>query len=320
MPNSSRERQGKVDGILIAGPTASGKSALALALADRIGGAIINADAMQSFREVRILSARPSQAEEKRVSHHLYGYLSAQDDSSVASWMTKAKAIAEACSKAGRIPILVGGASLYITCFDRGMAYIPPTPPEIRQAVRKRMASKGLLGCYQELQRVDPDLSQRIAASDRQRICRGLEVWEATAKPLSLWQEEDRRRQPPPTSGGYVHLLLAPERTHLYQCCENRFDDMMEHGALDEVASLRDAGEEIPSSLRRIHGVSPLESYLRKECSLSRAVALAKQHTRNYAKRQTTWARHRLGEWHRLDGIDGEERLEKALLFLTKAR
>ena len=305
-----------MEGILIAGPTASGKSALAMALAEQFGGEIINADVMQSYREVRILSARPSPGDEERIPHHLYGYQNAQDDTSVADWMEAALTVITACKAAERIPVVVGGASLYITCFDQGLAQIPPVPSGIRASVRERIESEGVDVCYAMLEKVDPRLAGRIAPNDKQRIARGLEVFEATGKPLTDWQEETHSEPP---ARNYLRLLLEPERALVYQRCERRFDAMMSEGALEEVDSLRDARGDIHPALKRIHGVAPLLSHLRGEITLAKAVSAAKQHTRNYAKRQTTWARHRLGGWHRLGTGDSPETVGKALSFTKPA-
>lgn len=301
-----------MEGILIAGPTASGKSTLAMALAEQFDGEIINADVMQSYREVRILSARPSFDDEERVPHHLYGYRNALDDVSVANWMEAASTVITACKKAERIPVLVGGASLYITCFDQGLAQIPPIPSDIRASVRERIESEGVDVCHAMLEKTDPRLAQRIAPNDRQRIARGLEVFEATGKPLTDWQEETHSE---PSSRNYLRLLLDPERALVYQRCEQRFDVMMSEGALEEVDGLRNARGDIHPALKHIHGVAPLLSHLYGEIPLTEAVSAAKQHTRNYAKRQTTWARHRLGGWHRLGVGDSKETIGKALSF-----
>ena len=297
----------------MAGPTASGKSALALALAQHIGGEIINADAAQCYREVRILSARPGAYEQARARHHLYGWLSAEEGSCAGGWLEQAQKIAAQCREAGKIPILVGGAGLYISCFDQGLASIPPVPPAVRAAVRERMESLGVAACHRELQRIDSPLAARVAATDRQRIARGLEVWQATAKPLSRWQQEAQEAQKTAPPANHLRLLLTPPRPHLYQRCETRFDAMMEQGALAEVASLRAGGGEIAPTLRRLHGVAPLQAHLNGGCSLEQAVSAAKQQTRNYAKRQMTWARHRLRHWHSLEAEDEEESLERAL-------
>lgn len=299
-----------MDGILIAGPTASGKSTLALALAERVEGEIINADVMQSYREIRILSARPSHDEEKHTPHHLYGYRSAQDEISVADWLSDAASIATSCRNTGRIPIVVGGASLYITCFDQGLAEIPPIPSDIRSSIRRRIESEGTDACHAMLEKVDPKLARRIALGDKQRIARGLEVFEATNRPLTDWQKEAHSESP---SQNYLRLLLDPGRALIYQRCEQRFDVMMSRGALNEVDGLRDAHGDIHPSLKHIHGVAPLLSHLRGEIPLEEAISLAKQHTRNYAKRQTTWARHRFGEWRRLGVGDSRESIDKAL-------
>ena len=287
-----------------------------MALAEQIGGGIINADVMQSYREVRILSARPSPDDEERIPHHLYGYRNAQDDVSVANWMEAALTVITACKKAGRIPVVVGGASLYITCFDQGLAQIPPVPSDIRASVRERIKNEGVDVCYAMLEKADPRLAQRIAPNDKQRIARGLEVFEATGKPLTDWQKETHSEPP---SRNYLRLLLDPERALVYHRCEQRFDTMMSKGALEEVDGLRDAQGDIHPALKHIHGVAPLLSHLRGEIALAEAISAAKQHTRNYAKRQTTWARHRLGAWHRLGAGDSEEAISEASSFVKPA-
>lgn len=308
---------GRPDAVLIAGPTASGKSALALALAERLGGEIVNADAMQSYREVRVLSARPSAEEEARVRHHLYGYLSAHEERAVAAWLERARGAAAEARERGRIPIVVGGAGLYIECFDAGIAAIPVVPDAVRAAVRERVERDGAPACHEALMRVDPALAARVAPADRQRIARGLEVWEASGKPLSVWQAEAREAQRASSLGRrHARLALAPERTLLYARCEARFDAMLGAGALDEVAALRDSHGDVPRPLLALHGVAPLLAHLRGECVLEEAAAAAKQQTRNYAKRQTTWARRRMSDWDVLPGFGDAAAIRERALSL----
>lgn len=311
--------KGRPDAILIAGPTASGKSALALALAERLGGEIVNADAMQSYREARVLSARPSAEEEARVRHHLYGYLSAREERAVAAWLERAREAAKGARERGRIPIVVGGAGLYIECFDAGIAVIPAVPEAVRVEVRERVEREGAPACHAALKRVDPALAARIAPADKQRIARGLEVWEASGKPLSVWQEEAREAQRASArERRHARLVLAPERALLYARAEARFAAMLEGGALDEVTALRDSRGDVPRPLLALHGVAPLLSHLRGECSLDAAAAAAKQQTRNYAKRQTTWARRRMSDWEVLEGFgDAAAVRERALALFA---
>ncbi|MEX1083343.1 MAG: tRNA (adenosine(37)-N6)-dimethylallyltransferase MiaA, partial [Xanthobacteraceae bacterium] len=178
------------EAILIAGPTASGKSALALALAEKTGGVVVNADSMQVYRDLRIITARPTPEEEARVPHRLYGHVDAAENYSVGRWCVDAQAALAEAKQAGRLPVLVGGTGLYFKALVQGLAAVPPVPPEIRAAVRGRLKMEGVASLHAELQRRDPATAQRLMPGDRARITRALEVILATGRSLSDWHRE----------------------------------------------------------------------------------------------------------------------------------
>jgi tRNA dimethylallyltransferase len=280
---------------MIAGPTASGKSALALALAEQIGGAIINADSMQVYRDLRVITARPTPEQEARVPHHLYGHVDAAENYSVGRWCVDAgRAITEA-QRAGRLPIVVGGTGLYFKAQMRGLAPVPPVPAEIRARVRERLAVEGILELHAELQRRDPTSAQRLMPRDRARITRALEVVLATGRPLSDWH---RQNIPPEVAATNVaKIFLLVDRAELYRRIDGRFDEMLASGALEEVRRLatRDLDPSLPAM--KAHGVPWLIRHFKGEIALDQAAAEAKRDTRRYTKRQETWFRHQLPDW-----------------------
>jgi tRNA dimethylallyltransferase len=217
--------------ILLAGPTASGKSALALALAEKLGGTVVNTDSMQVYRDLRVITARPTPEEEARVPHLLYGYVDAAENYSVGRWCVDAQAAIAAARRAGRLPILVGGTGLYFKALTQGLAAVPPVPADIRAAVRERLASDGVAPLYAELREHDPATAQRLMPNDRSRITRALEVVLATGRSLSDWHREGMPPSVDATSA--VKIFLTPERAELYRRIGARFDVMLESGALD---------------------------------------------------------------------------------------
>jgi tRNA dimethylallyltransferase len=280
---------------MIAGPTASGKSGLALALAEQIGGAIINADSMQVYRDLRVITARPTPEQEARVPHHLYGHVDAAENYSVGRWCVDAgRAITEA-QRAGRLPIVVGGTGLYFKAQMRGLAPVPPVPAEIRARVRERLAVEGILELHAELQRRDPTSAQRLMPRDRARITRALEVVLATGRPLSDWHRENAPPEVAATNVAKIFLLV--DRAELYRRIEGRFDEMLASGALEEVRRLatRDLDPSLPAM--KAHGVPWLIRHFKGEIALDQAAAEAKRDTRRYTKRQETWFRHQLPDW-----------------------
>ncbi len=281
--------------MLIAGPTASGKSALALILAEELGGVIINADSMQVYRDLRIITARPSPEEEARVPHMLYGHVDAALDYSVGRYVTEA---AEALARAGRLgklPILVGGTGLYFKALTRGLAAIPPIPAPVRKAVRERLAAEGPQALHAELAKADPSTADRLKTTDRQRIARALEVVLATGRALSAWHEQQAAPLLDPAQ--IVKLFVSPERPELYTRIDARFDAMLQAGALDEVARLaaRQLDPQLPAM--KAHGVPWLIQHVQGRITLQEASRQAKLDVRHYAKRQYTWFRHQLADW-----------------------
>ncbi|HEX2448404.1 MAG TPA: tRNA (adenosine(37)-N6)-dimethylallyltransferase MiaA [Methyloceanibacter sp.] len=281
--------------ILIAGPTASGKSAAALELAIRLRGTVINADSMQVYRELAILTARPTPAEMQRVPHRLYGTVSAREAYSVGHWLEDAaRAIAQAQDE-GRVPILVGGTGLYFKALTEGLAPTPDIPPDIRKAWREQADRLGGEGLYAELQVRDPVMAARLRPSDPQRIVRALEVIDATGVSLAEWQ--DGNAAPVLAPSGVLKLVIAPEREPLYAAIDARFDSMIERGAIEEVRVLVAFHLDPGLPAMRAHGVRELAAYLAGETSLDAAIEKAKTESRRYAKRQMTWARRFMQDW-----------------------
>ena len=278
--------------LLIAGPTASGKSALALKMARERSGIIINADALQVYRELRILSARPSPAEEAEAPHRLYGHVSGRDTYSVSRWLADAMDALEAAWRDGLLPIVSGGTGLYFKALEQGLAEIPPIDPDIRQKWRN---FKGDL--HGELLRLDPHAATLLKSNDRQRIIRSLEVIESTGRSLAQWQA-DVNRSALLADVTVERIFLNPPREELYARAEARFDQMLANGAMDEVRALLDADPALP--IMKAIGVPELRAHLRGEISLEEAVTAAKTATRHYIKRQLTWWRGQMKGWELL--------------------
>lgn len=282
--------------IVIAGPTASGKSGLAMRLAETFDGTIVNADSMQVYSDLQVLTARPSVEDEVRVPHRLYGYRDAADMASAADWMRDARSVIAGIRDQGRRPIVVGGTGLYLRALMEGIAEIPGVPAEIRTTARARRHEIGSEAFHKELQVRDPVIAARLHVGDSQRVLRAWEVFEATGRALSDWQADPVT--PPDLTFRLVALL--PPRDELYATCERRFEMMLEAGALDEVAKLaaRAEGEGLDPALPifKALGYPALSAHLRGEVSLADARETSQQQTRNYAKRQMTWLRHQLPE------------------------
>jgi tRNA dimethylallyltransferase len=276
--------------IIIAGPTASGKSALALALAEAYGGTIINADSQQIYRDLKILTARPGAAEEARSPHRLYGFLDAAERGSVARWRDLALAEIAVSLDAGRLPILVGGTGLYLRALLAGLAPVPDIPPAIREEASALYRELGGDQFREELATLDPASAARFPPGDRTRLTRAFEVVRATGMPIGEWQ----RRPAAPAPYRFATILLAPPREALYSACDARFVGMVASGGLDEAAALmaRDLDPSLPAM--KAVGVPELIRHLRGEIALDTAVAAAQMATRRYAKRQMTWFRHQL--------------------------
>ena len=281
--------------VLIAGPTGSGKSALALALAEALGGTIINADAMQVYRDLRVVTARPTPEEEARAPHLLYGHVDAAENYSVGRWCVDASAALAAVERGGRLPILAGGTGLYFKTLTRGLAAIPPIPSQIRSAVRERLKREGIAALYAELSARDDASARRLMPADRARISRALEVVLATGRSITDWHAEGMKAALDPHAA--VKVFLDVDRAQLYRRIDSRFDAMLASGALDEVRAL--AGRQLDPALpaMKAHGVPWLIRHLNGEIDLPAAVEAAKRDTRRYSKRQATWFRHQLPDW-----------------------
>ncbi|TCK23290.1 tRNA dimethylallyltransferase [Ancylobacter aquaticus] len=296
--------------VLIAGPTASGKSALALALAERTGGVVINADSMQVYRDLRVLSARPTREEEARAPHRLYGHVDGGEDYSVAHWLEDARAALAEAEREGRLPIFTGGTGLYFKALTQGLSPIPAIPADIRERVRGLGLDAPAL--HARLGEVDPETAARLRPSDTQRLMRALEVFEATGRPLARWQETPPEAPvlAPETS---VRLFLATDRTALRARIAERFHAMMGEGALEEARAL--LARELPAdrTLLKAHGMPWFARHLAGEIPLDDAIEGAILDTRHYAKRQDTWFRHQLAGWTALPKEDAAGFLAEAV-------
>ena len=281
--------------VLIAGPTASGKSALALELAQKAGGAVINTDSMQVYRDLRVLTARPSLAEEAAVPHRLYGCVDAAVNYSAGHYVRDAKEVLDEVRRGGGLPIFIGGTGLYFKALTRGLSAVPPVPDEVREAVRLRLDRDGVEALHAELARRDAAAAARLNVRDRTRIARALEVIEATGRPLAEWHADTTPPLLP--EGSYRALFIAPEREALYARIDARFDAMLADGALEEVTRLAARGLDPLLPAMKAHGVPALIRHLRGEITREEAAMIGKADTRHYAKRQFTWFRHQLPEF-----------------------
>ncbi|HEY6860392.1 MAG TPA: tRNA (adenosine(37)-N6)-dimethylallyltransferase MiaA [Pseudolabrys sp.] len=284
-----------VGAVLIAGPTASGKSALALDVAETLGGVIINADSMQVYRDLRVITARPTAGDEARVPHKLYGFVDAAENYSVGRWCRDVEAALTEIGKQGRVPILVGGTGLYFKALASGLAAVPPIPADIRAGVRKRLQHEGAPVLHAELTRLDPATAQRVSANDRSRISRALEVVLATGRALSDWHREGLPPLIDPARA--VKVFITCERKELVRRIEARFDAMMKSTALDEVRRLAERKLDPTLPAMKAHGVPWLLRHLNGEISREDAIAGAVMDTRRYAKRQLTWFRNQMKDW-----------------------
>jgi tRNA dimethylallyltransferase len=283
--------------VFIAGPTASGKSAIATVLA-RIGnGVVINADALQVYRELSILSARPLPEEECTIPHRLYGFVPASEAYSVGRWLLAAKIAIEESWADGRVPIVTGGTGLYFKALEQGLVQLPSIPPTIRRDWRERLKQEGPAKLHAELAAADAEEANRLRVSDAQRIVRALEVISATGKSLAAWQKEAQG----PSFLEHERLLrlyISPPREELYRQIDERFDHMVARGALAEVEALLAMKLDPSLPAMRAIGVKELGRALKGDITLTEACRIAKTNTRHYAKRQLTWARSNMIAWN----------------------
>ncbi|PZU90135.1 MAG: tRNA (adenosine(37)-N6)-dimethylallyltransferase MiaA [Chelatococcus sp.] len=299
---------GTIRAVLIAGPTASGKSALAVGIARRMGGTVVNADSMQVYRDLRVLTARPTEAEEASAPHRLYGHVDGAVNHSVMRHAEEVAAVLAELRGAGSLPVIVGGTGLYFKALTEGLSPIPPVPDAVRAAFRERADGLETAALHEELGRRDPAMAQRLRPSDRLRIMRALEVILATGRSLADFQGE---RVPGVLSGvPLLRLFVDPGREAVRARIDARFHAMMEQGALDEVARLRERRLDPLLPVMRAHGVPGLIAHLDGLIPLDEAVARGQADTRAYAKRQVTWFRHQMPDW---EAVRPEEAMEFAL-------
>ncbi len=274
--------------VIVAGPTASGKSALAVALAERLGGVVINADSMQVYRELRVLTARPTAAEEARVPHRLYGIRPAAEAGNAAWWRIEALAAMTAARTHGLQPILTGGTGLYFQALTRGIADIPPPDPAARAEARRLLVELGSEHLHAGLSKVDPATAHRLHPTDGQRIARAWEVWRGTGQGLAAWQ--NRRTAPAPWR--FAAIRLDPPRAVLREAIATRFDAMLAQGAIEEVRALLALDLDPALPAMRAHGVPELSAHLAGRLTLDQARERVELVTGQYTKRQATWHRH----------------------------
>ncbi len=280
--------------VIVTGPTAGGKSGLALDLAEAFDGVVINADSMQVYRELEILTARPGPAALARAPHRLYGTLPGHQRCSAGRWRTLALAEIAAAHAAGKLPLVVGGTGLYLRALIEGLAEVPEIPVAVREAAEARHRELGGPGLHAELAARDPAMAARLEPGDSQRLIRAWEVLEATGRSLAAWQAErvvggEAGRQS--RACRFLRLVRLPPRAALYAACDARFRAMIERGALEELRHLRELGLDPRLPVMRALGVRELGRHLDGAESLDAAIAQAQQATRNYAKRQMTWLR-----------------------------
>jgi tRNA dimethylallyltransferase len=281
--------------LLIAGPTASGKSALALAVARARDGVVINTDSMQVYRDLRVLTARPTPEEEAQAPHRLYGTVDAAVNFSAGAWVDAARGVLTEVRAQGKLPIFIGGSGLYFKALTRGLSAVPPVPDAVRDDVRARLERSGPEALHAELATRDPVSAAKLNLRDRTRIARALEVIEATGRALTDWHNDALPPLLPPD--GTTAVFLAPDRDDLYARIDARFVRMLDEGALDEVEALAARGLDPLLPAMKAHGVPALIKYLRGEISREEACAIGQADTRHYAKRQFTWFRHQLLEF-----------------------
>ncbi len=288
--------------LIIGGPTASGKSQLALQAAERYNGIVINADSMQVYREIPVISAQPSAEDHARVPHRLYGFLPATEHFSVARWLEYVRKEIDAAHEVGKLPIIVGGTGLYISTLVQGISPIPESDPVIRARVQALCNEIGNAEFHTLLNAKDPVMAARLPMGDTQRMVRAMEVLEQTGQSLSIWQQQAPVALYPKER--FRLYTLIPPRPQLYDQCNKRFITMLEQGAMEEVRRVQ--GLDVQLTAMKALGISELSAHLRGELSLEEAITLAQQSTRHYAKRQMTWFRNQFPDAVMLENGDLE--------------
>ncbi|MDE0335008.1 MAG: tRNA (adenosine(37)-N6)-dimethylallyltransferase MiaA [Defluviicoccus sp.] len=304
--------------IVVGGPTAAGKSALAVALAERFGGVVINADSMQLYAALSILTARPGADALARAPHRLFGIAEPDDIWSAGRWRRRAAGEIDAAHAAGKPAIVVGGTGLYLQALTEGLADVPAADPAIRRRLRALLAERGGAAMHGMLSERDPEGAAAIRPSDPQRILRALEVLEATGEPLHVWHA--RQTTAPPDGWATLQFLLMPDRDAVYAACDARFDRMMADGALAEARAVDAMGLDPELPMMKAVGLAPLLAHCRGERTLDEAVAAAKRDTRRYARRQMTWFRNRSTPDRIVDAQYSESLLPEIFSFISDFR
>lgn len=301
--------------ILIHGPTASGKTLLSVALAKRLNGEVVNADSMQVYQDLQVISARPTEAEMAKVPHHLFGHVSASERFSTGRWLDAATPVIDDIQRRGKVPIVIGGTGLYHMALVEGLSQIPPVPEDIRADVAAIAKQGGADALRTRLEAVDPETAARFGAGDRQRLARALEVWLATGKSITAFQGAKAR--PALGEGEWLGVALTPPRARLYARIDKRFEGMLMEGAMEEAKALMalEIDPELPAM--KAHGIPWLMAYLRGEVTSQTAAEHAKRDTRRYAKRQFTWIGRQFPFWPRVPSMKLEDRM-RVILALYK--
>ena len=275
--------------IMICGPTAAGKSAAALALAEQVGGTVINADSMQVYSDLRVVTARPGPDDEARAPHRLYGIVDGGERASVASWLDLAAEAVDEARNAGSLPIIVGGTGMYLQAARDGIAPIPEVPAEIHQACLDELTARGGAAFREELSKLDEETASRLFDGDSQRLVRAMGVVRATGRPISAWQSDPHQGA---LAGEAVAISVMPPRADTYARIDRRFAQMMEEGAVEEVEALAERGLDPLLPVMKAIGVREILAMQAGEISRGRAIELASRDSRHYAKRQMTWIRN----------------------------
>ncbi|RPG02523.1 MAG: tRNA (adenosine(37)-N6)-dimethylallyltransferase MiaA [Rhodospirillaceae bacterium] len=278
--------------IVVGGPTASGKSGLALQIAQAFDGEIVNADSMQVYSDLKLVTARPDACDEATVPHHLYGILGRGERSSAGTWRKDALDVIAACHTSGKLPILVGGTGLYLRALVTGFHQIPDIPPDIRTRLNRRLETDGPGTLYGELAAVDREMALRLNPADGQRIVRALEVLQHTGRTLSDWQTGEPVSAPGDLR--FLTIMTAPPRDDLYNAIDARVERMIGAGAVEEVELFLATDPQPDFPLLKAVGVPPISEFIEGTIDRDRMTELCKRDTRRYAKRQTTWFRHQI--------------------------
>ncbi len=305
----------KKPAVLIAGPTAGGKSSIGMFLARKWNGVIVNADSMQVYRQMRILTARPGKADETEIAHRLYGHVSAAEAYSAGKWLDDVKGVLSEIWQAGQLPIIVGGTGLYFKMLLEGVAPVPDIDPDTRAYWRTKAEADGPEVLHKILSMRDPVMAGRLQSTDPQRLVRALEVLDGTGRSLAAWQNLEPT---PPIlqEAETMRFVLAPPREVLYGRIEARFDAMLEMGALDEAREVKALGLAPNLPAMKALGLKPLILHLEGELALEKAVEDSKTASRRYAKRQMTWLRGNMISWRWVVEQDMESQMEKIFSFI----